>query len=280
MCSAFIIIPVKTCLTIIDPREFKGLPRNHVEQALALFDAVSIKFLDGYKKLDLGPRTAFVKTLRKHGVEVHGWGWVRARTKAEATLEARAAAAICNALKLDAWYINSEKDWAGVEGAPRTPDPYGCLDTYITEFNAACNITRLVYNGFSWSNTSRKAGRRKLHDRDMITRLWGWCPMVYGTNPRVVAAQFPLRVNKYKIDETRVTKMAMVGCGRVAKDGAIWGRWVDDKARDVKGTKTLLLENHVEWVCFFFGNGARDQLLTGHIWHPPLIQCVRELKAA
>ena len=45
----------------------------------------------------------------------------------------------------------------------------------------------------------------------------------------------------------------------------------------VYGTKDLLLNTRPDWVCWFFGNGAKDQLLTGHKKHPPLTTCIDEL---
>ena len=168
---------MKTCLTLISPQELAGLNAAEVDQALKAFDAVSIKLLDGAHKLTSAPTLAFIKRLRALGVAVHGWGWVNARNAAEAVLEARTAAQVCNALEIDTWYVNCEKTWAGVEDAPRTPAPYAMLDLYLTTFYENAPGKHIVYNGFSWPQTSLKTGARKLHDAHLMRRVWGYCPM-------------------------------------------------------------------------------------------------------
>ena len=72
--------------------------------------------------------------------------------------------------------------------------------------------------------------------------------------------------------------MAMPGCGRIDKDGKVWGHWYDDARTGAPGTRTLLMQSRPHWACFFFGNGAKRQLLEGHALHPALTQCIREMR--
>lgn len=261
------------CLTLISPDEFKGLPSAQVDAALRKFDAVSVKCLNGTSKYEIGKLKAFQKRLDKLGVPMFGWGWANARTVDEAVLEARCAAQICNALGLEVWFVNCEKTWAGVEGAAPTKDPYGALDAYVSTFYEECRTCHLVYNGFSWDRNSKKYGSQKLHDETLIRRFYGWSPMLYGTNQALVQRNWNTRLFRYP----GMRLFAMPGCGRIDKEGNVWGTWQSDPRTGVYGTKDLLLNTRPDWVCWFFGNGAKDQLLTGHKKHPPLTTCIDEL---
>ena len=91
-----------------------------------------------------------------------------------------------------------------------------------------------------------------------------------------VAASWIPKVKRYR--EVVPTTMAMPGCGRIDKDGKVWGHWYDDARTGAPGTRTLLMQSRPHWACFFFGNGAKRQLLEGHALHPALTQCIREMR--
>jgi hypothetical protein len=65
----------------------------------------------------------------------------------------------------------------------------------------------------------------------------------------------------------------MIGVGRIDKSGNIWGFWDLHK-------RLLLARPEVHGVNWFFGNGAKDQMLKGHPHHAPLVQCAAELRQA
>ncbi|MEK9721974.1 MAG: hypothetical protein VW405_00640 [Rhodospirillaceae bacterium] len=246
---------MRPILTIFDLGNF---PKGW-EQEMSRFAAVSVRddCLPRYKRAMLLAGSA-------HENELQGWAWVRARTVQEAQEEGRKHALLCASYGLTRWYVNCEAEWAGVERFPKTPTPYKALRAYAMAWRIyAPSECQLAYNGFSWARTS---DGRKLHDAALMQAFDVWAPMVYGNDREGIRRSFPGKVNKYPF----LQPCPMLGVGRVEKgDGSVWGYW------DVHAE---LLEAHkVREFCWFFGNGAKDQLLTGHRDHPALVRIARHV---
>lgn len=229
------------------------------EKSMHYFHALSVR-------ADCLP--AYTRAMDKAGEggsgELHGWAWIRARTVAEAREEGKKHALLCSSYGLKRWYANAEAEWAGVEKYPRTLTPYNALRAYALAWRiyspADC---QLAYNGFSWGRTS---DGRKLHDAALLGAFDVWCPMVYGNNRSIIEKTFWLKVGKY----TGIVPILcpMLGVGRRDAAGDVWGFW---------DTHEELLARHgIQEFCWFFGNGAKKQLLEGHRDHPALVTLARE----
>lgn len=243
---------MKLVLTLIRLDEVDDLA------TLGYFDAVSLKFnqynLKTYALLD------------GYGVERHAWEWADFGSPNQAKARGRQHGLACFKHGIKEFYINAESQWAGTGRFPKTENPYHNMVVYVEEFRIhAPADCKLIYNGFSWNRTS---DGRRLHDDKLISRFDGWCAMNYGTTKETLEKHWEHKTFRYK--DTGVKCYAMVGVGRIDNQGRVWGYW--DTHRK------LLLETQPDGVCWFFGNGARNQMTEGHIDHPPLVNCADQLR--
>lgn len=195
--------------------------------------------------------------------KLHLWEWAPFKDETSAKAWGRKMALACATFGATRFYVNCEAEWSGVEGFPRTDNPYANLFECMVSFYLHCpEGCELVYNGFSWARTS---DGRKLHDADLIRGFYAWCPMIYGTSPRAVVQGFATKLDKYK----GVKRIPMIGVGRIDKDGAVWGHWPE--------TLAAIRRHKPDEVAFFFGNGAKPRYFESHPYHPSLVACAKEL---
>lgn len=247
----------KFVLTLISTRE---LPK-HVDkaQALKVFDAISHK-----------PAGYPGKLIDAAGAERWGWEWAPFRTVKEAAVFARRMAEFCVKQRIRVFNLNCESEWAGTEPFHHRHDPSASLREFVRVFRLyAPSDCLLAYNGFSWSRTS---DGRTLHTPQIAALFDIWSPMNYTTTVTGLAKHWARKCYLYKRSTPRLRVLPMVGVGRVAKDGKIWGFW--DALYSLFADECA----NIEGLNFFFGNGARDQLLKGHPAHPALRVCVPALR--
>lgn len=245
---------MRTVLTLIKISE---LPKNTPTDPLGYFDAVSLKLASW--------TGAFGRRLDRLNIERQGWDWIDPEGTTPEILGKRHGLS-CRKWKLRTFYANCEIDWSN------SPAPYNFLVRYVKAFRAyAPSDTKLAYNGFSWDTNSRHL---KLHDKVLMKMFDIWAPMNYGTSRAAIAEHWAAKVYKYSmLDHLEI--YPMVGVGRIDKDGKVWGFWSDGS--DGPGLRTLLLNSNIDGVCFFFGNGAKEQLLVGNMYHPALVRVADEI---
>lgn len=248
---------MKTILTIIKLSElpefwYKDFP----------FDALSVK-----PSIAKQARLLLARVPAPAHPELHLWEWFPCRTPNEGTTWGRKMAEACVAHSATRFYVNAEAEWSGVERFARTDDPYETLLAAMTAFYLhAPDGCELFYNGFSWARTS---DGRKLHDAAMMRAFAGWCPMIYGTSPGTIVEGFRSKLNKYRKDCPSQIRTAMVGVGRVDREGRRWGFWEPT----VRAARAM----EADELAFFFGNGARSRYFEDADHHPALVKCAREV---
>lgn len=243
-------------LTIISPKELprKSLLKDDRHEYLRVFTAISAKFTDYPESL-----------IDKAGCERHAWEYLVFKNETEAVAAAERFGKLCHKYKIKVFWANSEAGVAGTDPYEWTPRPYKALAAFVEAFRrAAPSYTKLGYNGFSWGKTS---DGRILHDQALIAKFDFWSPMNYGTDRHTIERFWNSKNFKYK----GLPIVPMVGVGRVDKSGNVWGFWDTHK--------TLLLSKPgVDGVNWFFGNGAKDNMLKAHKDHPALVDCAVELR--
>lgn len=242
-------------LTLIDPKELPTGQRD----PLGYFDAVSLR-LDKWSD-------SFGRRLDLLGVERQAWQWINWKNLAGGPAElGKRHGQLCTKYSIRIFYANAELDYS------TAPNPYVGMLAYINAFRAyAPTSCKLAYNGFSWQKSS---DGKLLHDADLIRKFDIWCPMNYGTSRRVIERFW--KEKNYKYITTGKSVYPMVGVGRRDSEGNVWGFWSD--AADGKGLRTLLRESAVNGLCFFFGNGAKEQMFNGHAQHPALVDVIEEIR--
>jgi len=243
---------------------FKADPRI---EYLKYFSAVNVKFA----AYDRG----FGKVIDDAGCERHAWEYLEMSTPDEAERLARSIGARCTKHRIKVFNVNSEAGWSGtdpyvyVRGGAKYANPYETMKTFLRTLRlCAPTGMKIWYNGWSWQFTS---DGRKLHDATLMEQFDAWSPMVYATSPIKLDENWMGRVYKYVKRIPSQPVIPMVGVGRVADNGAVWGFWI-------KQRELLTQRAGVGGVSFFFGNGAKPQMLQGHSKHPALISCVRDLR--
>ena len=274
-------------LTIISPKELPAPPKSGVldffkrpfpwladarAEYLRVFTAVSCKFsysdqVNGQAVMKPYPRAL----IDAAGCERHAWEYLVFSNEDEARAAGTKMGQRCFKYEIQCFWANAEAGVAGTGTYPRYANPYKNLLAFIRAFRAAApTYTKLAYNGFSWSRTSQETGARVLHDAIMIKLFDIWSPMNYGTDPRSIEHFWSTKCFKYLKPCPRTPVIPTVGVGRVDKSGAVWGDWED--------LRTLLLTTPVDGVNFFFGNGAKAQMLEGNPRHAPLVQAAVQLR--
>ncbi len=240
---------------------------------LSLFTGVSCKF--SYKEQANGaavfkpyPRAL----IDSAGCERHAWEYLVFKSEDEAATVGARMGKLCFKYEIHTFWANAEDGTAGTGKYPRYANPYKNLEAFVRAFRAAApTYTKLAYNGYSWSRTSAETGGRLLHDQALIKRFDIWSPMNYAIHPSTLKAHWNAKCFKYDNTRPRVPVIPTIGVGRVDASGATWGDW--------DPTLELLETTPVDGVNFFFGNGARPQMLVGNDRHRPLVKAVPELRA-
>jgi len=239
----------KQVLTIVKPSEVPDY------KCYGYFDAVSGE-VDNYPP---------VKELDSRGVERHGWKYLKMLTPSEGRAHGTRMGKACRSLKLHTFYANAELHWSSGSS------PYETLQSFTTAFRAfAPSDTLLAFNGFSWSRNSEG---RILHDAALIKQFDIWCPMNYGTDANSIARWWERKNFRYK----GIKVYPMVGVGRVDKEGKKWGFWETPQGT---GLRQLIDKTHdrIDGICYFFGNGARQNMIESFDHHPSLIQVTEYLR--
>ena len=245
-------------LTIISAKE---LPRTSLlvddrHKYLSVFTAISAKFPDYPGDL-----------IDKAGCERHAWEYLVFKNEAEAAAAGTKFGQLCYKHKIKVFWANAEAGVAGTTPYAPVQNPYRNLEKFVAAFRlAAPTYTKLGYNGFSWQRTS---DGRLLHDTAMLKRFDFWSPMNYGTDRPSIEHHWKNKCFKYP----EATVIPMIGVGRVDKSGNTWGFWDLHK-------RLLLARPEVHGVNWFFGNGAKSQMLEGNPHHAPLVTCAKELRQA
>jgi len=256
-------------LTIIHERElpypgswfskFK-MGRDPRAEYLSVFTAISCKFKDYPGAL-----------IDAAGCERHAWEYLEFKSEAEAQREGARLGLQCGKHKIKTFWANAEAGTAGTKPYAKIEQPYKNLLAFIRAFRAAApTYTKLGFNGFSWQRTS---DGRKLHDADMMKLFDFWCPMNYGIRGADVEDHWLSKCFKYKKTNPALPIVPMIGVGRKDAQGNVWGHWHTHK-------RLLLSRPEVQGVSWFFGNGAKMQMLEGHAEHPALVKCAAELREA
>lgn len=224
------------------------------------FSAINLKFV-GYDR-------GFGKVIDQAGCERHAWEYLVMRSLEQAEKLARVLAAKCTQHRIRVFNANAEAGWSGTDPYEAYPNPYYVMQRFIQVFRTcAPTYTQLWYNGWSWAQT--KDGRR-LHDAALVSLFDAYSPMNYGTSAEEIEEHWEGKCFKYLDRLPQCPVIPMTGCGRVDDKGRIWGDW--------KVHKQLLTTTPVAGWSIFFGNGARTQMLGGHVRHPALVACVQDLR--
>jgi len=224
------------------------------------FTAVNVKFA----AYDRG----FGKVIDQAGCERHSWEYLEMRSLEQAEVLAKKLATKCYQHQIKVFNANAEAGTSGTTPYSPYPNPYYVLQHFVKIFRlCAPSYTELWYNGFSWGVTS---DGRRLHDAPLINLFDAWCPMNYGTSAAGIEKYWNDKCFKYRNRLPDLQVIPMLGVGRVDKDGSTWGFWATHKK--------LLTTTPVNGVSFYFGNGAKSQMLVGNKKHPALIACVQDLR--
>lgn len=223
------------------------------------FDAVSLR-ADAWT-------SAFGRRLDLLGVERQAWQWINWKNLAGGAAElGKKHGIFCTKNSIALFYANAELDYS------TAPNPYVGMLAYVNAFRAyAPTTTKLAYNGFSWA---RSSDGKLLHDEALIKKFDVWCPMNYGTSRSVIEKYWDEK--NYKYLKTGTAIYPMVGVGRIDKDGDVWGFWSD--SANHKGLKSLLRSSPLSGLCFYFGNGAKGHMFSGHAQHPALVDVIEEIR--
>lgn len=250
-------------LTIISPKELphanglKGLLKDERHLYLTAFDAISCKFTNYPGAL-----------IDKANCERHAWEYLVFRNEAEGAAAGERFGKLCHKHQIKVFWANAEAGVTGTDPYPRTPNPYKALSAFVDAFRrSAPTYTKLAFNGFSWGRTS---DGRPFHDAALIKRFDFWSAMNYGTDPHTIERFWNQKNYKYP---TGPAVVPMLGVGRIDKSGNTWGFWNTHK-------DLILRPPGVAGVNWFFGNGAKSQMLQGHEKHPALVECARQLREA
>jgi hypothetical protein len=229
---------------------------------LKRFTAVNVKFA----AYDRG----FGKVIDQAGCERHAWEYLEMRSLEQAEKLAKKLAAKCFQHKIKVFNANAEAGTSGTDPYPPYSNPYYVLQHFVKVFRlCAPSYTELWYNGWSWSVTG---DGRRLHDAPLISLFDAWCPMNYGTTAEKIEENWEGKCFKYsrRLPDLRV--IPMLGVGRIDDKGKTWGFWSTHRR--------LLTSTPVSGVSFYFGNGAKPQMLIGNKKHPALLSCVQDLRDA
>ena len=275
-------------LTIISPKELpaaedagfldkllRPIPwvSDSRQNYLSQFTAVSCKF--SYK--DQANGKAVYKPYPRAlidaaGCERHAWEYLEFANETEATAVGTRLGQLCYKYEIHTLWANGEDGTAGTGKYPRYASPYKNMTAFVVAFRrAAPSYTKLAYNGYSWSRTSAATGGRLLHDPTLIRQFDIWSPMNYATSVATLREYWQAKCFKYVQLQSRVPVIPTIGVGRVDASGATWGDW--------EPTLDLLIRTNVDGVNFFFGNGAKPQMLIGNKRHQALVKCVPDLRA-
>jgi hypothetical protein len=263
----------RTCLTVRLAQHMESCWAD----ALAAFDAISPKLLDGASRYDEGFGETAWAMGEALGCERHAWGYHYLRDRrypsvddanaARARLEGEAAGRLCERHGVQVYWCNAEKHWAGVAGEPRTADPPGAMLAFVAGFRQCAPTTLLYFNGFSWAKTS---DGRPLCTDQVLAAFDGFAPMVYGTTRRTIAKKWRRRYPRLR--RTALAQFApMVGTGRIGKHGETWG-FHEDSRWGSPGLLRLNSEQRADWIAFFYDAGADGMLLEGNRRNPPLVK--------
>lgn len=236
------------------------------------FDAVSKKVMHGADPWRPQEARRVLSAGDAAGLDRHGWGWHYLRSPLEALEEGQAAGETSSALGLRAYWVNAEKDWAGVEGAPVTANPPRELKTFVDAFRASAPGVKLIFNGFSWARTS---DGRPLLTPEVLSLFDAFGPMSYGTKRSTIA-------NKYRTRSRRAKTLGlefapMVGTGRVDPGGNVWG--FAESGPGGPGLLELVREDPPDYLAFWYGAGSRDMLTEGSAANPPLVAVARAVRS-
>lgn len=240
---------------------------------LSLFTAVSCKFsysdqVNGKAVYKPYPRAL----IDAAGCQRHAWEYLVFKNEAEAISVGTRMGQLCYKYEIHTFWANCEDGTAGTGKYPRYSSPYANMMAFISAFRASApTYTKLAYNGYSWSRTSKKTGARLLHDATMMRLFDIWSPMNYATSPGTLKACWNEKCFKYAALKPHTAVIPTIGVGRVDDSGATWGDW--------DPTLFLLETTPVDGVNFFFGNGAKPQMLVGNPRHKALVKAVPELAA-
>ena len=276
-------------LTIISPKELPATEEASFWDALkrpipwiadsrqnylSMFTAVSCKFSYADQANGKAVWKPYPRALiDAAGCQRHAWEYLVFKTVAEATAVGTRMGQLCYKYEIHTFWANAEDGYAGTGKYPSIPNPYANMVAFVNAFRrAAPSYTKLAYNGYSWARTSKATGSRLLHDPALIRMFDAWSPMNYATSPQTLKDYWDLKCFKYRQLQAQVPVIPTIGVGRVDASGATWGDW--------DPTFDLLTRSGVNGVNFFFGNGAKPQMLVGNKRHKALIKCVPELRAA
>ena len=274
---------VKSILTIHKASVYKGSDPGWAS-ALPAMDAVSIKVLDGARHFKSGGNHEFVKYVQGLGIPVHGWGFHYCRDIAEATREAKAAAAICKQMGLKAYWWNAEKNWFGSSSVAPVMDPSGAGMQFMHIFKKNAPGIPVIGNCWSWEKVPGRPHVPGLMPF-LIAAMDAFAPMIYATSPKTVVKKWITRGKRSAAQGTPFCPM--VGTGRIqTKDDRgqpigkhnVWG-WANDQS----GIRGLLSLSKSEvkpvWVAYYYGNGTGPMASVGNMYNPPLSTLAKALRA-
>jgi hypothetical protein len=242
--------------------------RSHLDpgwpQALrALGCGINVKIADGAKRMFAGGGAAeLAQQARAAGVYVEGWGYHYLRTSAAAVEEARAAAEAALAHKVAIYWVDAEKEWAGVEGEPRTTNPPAAALAFLAEFRRLAPGVRLVWASYSFPRTSAKTGGRPLTTDEVLKACDASAPQCYGTDRQTIRDKVADRAKR--AERLGVPFWPIIGSGRIDAQGRVWGWTVDVLAWLKSGT------HRIGRVCVWYGAGSAPMLTEKNKVNPPL----------
>lgn len=275
-------------LTIISPKELppaedanffdkclRPIPwaSDSRQNYLSLFTGVSCKFSYADQSNGKAVWRPYPRALiDAAGCQRHAWEYLVFKNEAEATAVGTKIGQLCYKYEIHTFWANAEDGTAGTGKYPRYQNPYANLTAFVRAFRAAApTYTKIAYNGYSWGRTSAETGGRLLHDATLIGLFDIWSPMNYATSESTLRKHWDSKCFKYERARPRIPVIPTIGVGRVDASGATWGDW--------DPTLELLERTPVDGVNFFFGNGAKPQMLVGNPRHRALVKAVPELRA-